>query len=95
MVLSPPLAHTFPMPAKLRLFASDTTEVDQLFHDFMEAGIRCEIIRTHLSAHAYHVAEFMVHNVHDSHRALRLCEQRLLSFAHSPARAQAHKTAAN
>lgn len=73
------------MPMKMLFFSSDNTEVEHLTHEFMEAGIPCEVRRTECKIDGYETqAELWVRNDRDCHRALMLCVQRNIGFARRP-----------
>jgi hypothetical protein len=61
-------------------FSSDNTEVEQVCREFSVAGIPCEVKHQD----SFSEAEVWIQNDQDCNRALLLCVERNIGFAHRP-----------
>jgi len=66
---------------KMLFFSSDNAEVQEVGHEFTQAGIPCEVRKG--PAHNGHAveAELWIQNDRDCHRAFMLCVERGIGFA--------------
>jgi hypothetical protein len=70
---------------KMLFFSSDDSEVEQVSHEFVQAGIPCEVRKaTQRNGHLPD-AELWIRNDRDCHRAFMLCVQLGIGFARRPA----------
>ena len=66
---------------KMLFFSSDNAEVQEVSHQFTQAGIPCEI-RQGLARNGHAVeAELWIQNDQDCHRAFMLCVEQGIGFA--------------
>jgi hypothetical protein len=71
---------------KLLFFSPVDSEIAEVEHEFLNAGIPCEVRHAYRSKNDYGEAELWIRNDRDSHRALMLCVQLGVGFAKRPAR---------
>jgi hypothetical protein len=69
---------------KMLFFSADNSEVEQVSHEFAQAGIECEIRNGKAGSGQPREAELWIHNDRDCHRAFMLCVQLGIGFARRP-----------
>ncbi len=69
---------------KMLFFSSDRGEVEQVSHEFAQAGIPCEIRKGRGVNGMTRETELWIRNDRDCHRAFMLCVQLCIGFARRP-----------
>jgi len=69
---------------KMLFFSADGSEVDQVSHEFTQAGIACEVRHGRRRNGATPDVELWIRNDADCHRAFLLCVRLGIGFARRP-----------
>ncbi len=69
---------------KMLFFSADNSEVEQVSHEFSQAGIPCEVRKARGRNGFARDTELWIRNDRDCHRAFMLCVQLCIGFARRP-----------